>query len=342
MKLMRCWAHQLDLVSDVWQDSFLNNKVHSLTTKFQHIMNRSSVRKARYIEFLKRDGVQNPKCMPTVVITRWNTWYKAIQYLAEYLPRIRNFIKEEKETQDNSELINSLAEILENYRDFAEIQLMVRFNFERAEVFHNIIEEFEQSMGITHLAYNKIRNLWNHLRLNIYMNDFGESIDEIITNNHMDRIYWMSEFKNLYKLAWKKLNNLMVEHESIDFLKAVRIFDPEQLPILSKNIEDYSDLKFQNEDLIKEFKNYIKFNIVADYEKGLIPFWRSLESVFPNLSKLAIKCLNTPVNSVDVERSFSMYRNILTDKRCRLIESSIEALSLINYNVNFNIENNEE
>jgi len=51
--------------------------------------------------------------------------------------------------------------------------------------------------------------------------------------------------------------------------------------------------------------------------------------------------LNTPVNSVDVERSFSMYRNILTDKRCRLIESSIEALSLINYNVNFNIENNE-
>ena len=134
----------------------------------------------------------------------------------------------------------------------------------------------------------------------------------------------------------------MVEHESVDFLKAVRIFDPEQLPILSKNIEDYSDLKFQNEDLIKEFKNYIKFNIVADYEKGLIPFWRSLESVFPNLSKLAIKCLNTPVNSVDVERSFSMYRNILTDKRCRLIESSIEALSLINYNVNFNIENNEE
>ena len=77
-------------------------------------------------------------------------------------------------------------------------------------------------------------------------------------------------------------------------------------------------------------------------KKGLIPFWRSLESVFPNISKLAIKCLNTPVTSADVERSFSMYRNIVTDKRCRLKESSTEALSLINYNVNFNIESNEE
>ena len=144
----------------------------------------------------------------------------------------------------------------------------------------------------------------------------------------MDNAYWTAEFKNLYKLAWKKLDTQIKEHESMNFLKAVRIFDPQQLPMLSKKIEDYekflSDLNPQNITLHKEFKKYLQCNLVIDGEKSLIEYWKSLANSFPNLSKIVIKYLNTPVTSVDVERSFSMYRDILTDKRCRLKESSIE------------------
>jgi len=46
MKFMRCWAHLIDLVSDVWQESGLNNKVHILTSKFQQLMNKSALKKA--------------------------------------------------------------------------------------------------------------------------------------------------------------------------------------------------------------------------------------------------------------------------------------------------------
>ena len=41
LRLMRCWAHLLDLVSDTWQDSLLFSKVHALTSRFQSILNKS-------------------------------------------------------------------------------------------------------------------------------------------------------------------------------------------------------------------------------------------------------------------------------------------------------------
>jgi len=132
----------------------------------------------------------------------------------------------------------------------------------------------------------------------------------------------------------------MREHESLEFLKAVRIFDPEQLPFLSKKIEDCSILEELNRPNTKEeFKKYLKCNIVEDCSKGLIEFWKSLGKSFPNLTKLVLKYLTTPVSSVDVERSFSMYRDVLTNKKCSLKESSIETLCMINFNANFNLKN---
>jgi hypothetical protein len=42
--------------------------------------------------------------------------------------------------------------------------------------------------------------------------------------------------------------------------------------------------------------------------------------------------LYAPLTTVDVERSFSLYKNILTDRRHRLTESNIEKLNVIYFN----------
>ena len=46
--------------------------------------------------------------------------------------------------------------------------------------------------------------------------------------------------------------------------------------------------------------------------------------------KLKIKY--APLTSVDVERSFSVYKRILTDRRQNLTETNIEVYNVINYN----------
>lgn len=62
---------------------------------------------------------------------------------------------------------------------------------------------------------------------------------------------------------------------------------------------------------------------------------------YPELSRIAIAYLNIPISSVDVERIFSIYRDVLTEKRTRLKLSSLSALCMINYNSNFSDEMNE-
>ena len=71
-------------------------------------MNKCPLRKTRYMEYLKKLGVLNAKFMPTVVLTRWNTWYKVIKYLDEYIIPIRDYIRKEKREQEESELVNKL------------------------------------------------------------------------------------------------------------------------------------------------------------------------------------------------------------------------------------------
>ena len=47
---------------------------------------------------------------------------------------------------------------------------------------------------------------------------------------------------------------------------------------------------------------------------------------------IATRYLSVPINSVDAERSFSAYNNVLTDKRHNLTEVSTETLVKLYYN----------
>ena len=151
--------------------------------------------------------------MPTMVLTRWNSWYRVIEYLAEFLPLIKSFLLKEKREQENSELVNAVLEILNDPTRFSETQLVVQFIYERARVFYEIIEEFEKPQGITHQAYNKIMNLYNHLRFTKYSDELGEIMDRIIEDNELNGSYWQFEFKKLYGEALIKLESLIKEHE---------------------------------------------------------------------------------------------------------------------------------
>jgi len=53
----------------------------------------------------------------------------------------------------------------------------------------------------------------------------------------------------------------------------------------------------------------------------------------PHLADIACHYLSTPVNSVDAERSFSAYNNVVTNKRHNLSDNSTKMLVKMYYNV---------
>jgi hypothetical protein len=150
-------------------------------------------------------------------------------------------------------------------------------------------------------------------------------------------------FQGLFKIAWQRADNLMKGYEGLDFLKAVRVFDPIQKCYLSKKIDDYKSVfDLSNSTLKGQFETYLNSEVMLEEDEDLVKWWKAFGSNCPQLANLAIRSLNVPVASVDVERSLSMYRNILTDKRCGLSLSSINALSIINYNHNFNDDSDND
>jgi hypothetical protein len=64
--------------------------------------------------------------------------------------------------------------------------------------------------------------------------------------------------------------------------------------------------KDHDRELEEEFEND---------EFDLNIYWKSKINSLPNLSKLALEYIWLPVSGVDVERSFSAYTNILSDRR---------------------------
>ena len=131
------------------------------------------------------------------MLTRWNTWYEAIEYLSEFLEYIRDFVIKEQAEQDKSEIINAIVDLLKNQEDFNEIKLLVTFSHTHAKDFYDIIKIFENTQGITQKAYNLINNKYNRLRFSSFLIDFGNDIDNLITSTSMSTEYWHNEFRKV-------------------------------------------------------------------------------------------------------------------------------------------------
>ena len=71
---------------------------------------------------------------------------------------------------------------------------------------------------------------------------------------------------------------------------------------------------------------------LEDDELDLNIYWENKIRSLPNLSKLALEYIWLPVSGVDVERSFSAYTNILSDRRHALSENSVAALNFLYFN----------
>ena len=123
-----------------------------------------------------------------------------------------------------------------------------------------------------------------------------------------------------------------------DSLRRLECLIQRQLSVVSKNLNDYinviPNLDFNNKILKNQFNAYLNSESTLDESQNLIQFWKSLENTCPVLSKIAIRSLNIPVTSVDVERSFSLYRDVLSHRRTNLKLSSINTFSMMNYNSN--------
>ncbi|CAG8612678.1 31793_t:CDS:1, partial [Racocetra persica] len=69
-------------------------------------------------------------------------------------------------------------------------------------------------------------------------------------------------------------------------------------------------------------------------EINLHSYWIGMQSILPILSEIAQDYIWLPVSSCNVERSFSMYNNLLNNDRQSLSLDSLKQLSMLYFNGN--------
>ena len=95
---------------------------------------------------------------------------------------------------------------------------------------------------------------------------------------------------------------------------------------------------FPTDTLIQEWWIYCELNEPNEEFKDLDIYWQGKSHLLPELSALALIYIWLPVFGVDIERSFSNYKSILSDRRIALKEESIQMLNFLYFNLNGDID----
>ena len=125
------------------------------------------------------------------------------------------------------------------------------------------------------------------------------------------------------------------EQPAIEFFPAVRLLDPTQHATLNTNFAMLK-LPFVKPQVQQEWQQFI--NICSDPSSisnpDLVLYWRSLlyTSTLPTLASIALSSLAVPPASVDLERSFSIYKNVLADSKQNLKFENLATLVQVKFN----------
>lgn len=120
---------------------------------------------------------------------------------------------------------------------------------------------------------------------------------------------------------------------AMPFFEACRILDPQQLPLISNDRTKYLDVLPELRDCTDEWSTYLSIASTS-LTKSPQEFWNALCTRLPKLSQAALTLLAVPPHSVDVERSFSKVKMLLTPQRRRLTEENVERLVMLYHNAN--------
>jgi hypothetical protein len=176
------------------------------------------------------------------------------------------------------------------------------------------------------------------LQTGIIQPPFSDEMKIKFLERNVDLTVFTTMFQEAYQLAFNKFKKHIDYHSALPLFKAIQCFDPRYIRAQQchYNISLYSEIqefKKPTDQIIQEWGIYCSLEEeLEDDEFDLNIYWENKIRSLPNLSKLALEYIWLPVSGVDVERSFSAYTNILSDRRHALSENSVAALNFLYFN----------
>ena len=197
-------------------------------------------RKSRFLKFLgDYIAASEVKLPPVPVSIRWNSWYKAAVYHATRIQLYEGFYKAEK-TQGVA--VERIIKMVTHKTIYPEIRLQLYFIKENCQRLMAVLTSLEaKDVPLACTVYNTLEDLRSYLRSGTTKTSFGEEIDRLLQNLPLEqRRIHIKSFQAAFNLSLQKLEVHIDNLPAYPYYKAMRVFDPRQLPMVSHDISDYS------------------------------------------------------------------------------------------------------
>ncbi|PKB92407.1 hypothetical protein RhiirA5_444811, partial [Rhizophagus irregularis] len=192
----------------------------------------------RYISYLQRQGVSNPKNIPLSNTTRWNTWFRMAFHVYQNLDYIRGFYNEEGK-------VNSMPIIEKINSAFTDQQI----NGQNKPMFPFIEQRLQQ--------------LEARITMGKTMTNVGSTMDLVLQKFNSPLTAFCPVFQ---QAAYKRLEDHVLQHPARSLFRAVQVFDPRFLSLTTANRDIYSykiirELANPSTFLIQEWSIYVNINL---------------------------------------------------------------------------------
>ena len=303
---------------------------------------RSPARRGRYLAHLRLHGISSPCKIPLPVSTRWNSWFKMVNYTKTHLPYWNSFFNDELVNDPTNETLQKISTTLSNSHEFGIISIYTHFISIYAKQFIQDTDFFQQqNKPVFPYVEGRLCQLSAFLESNCNSQNVSLDLDTTISFHNFNAYHFYPIFRSAFREAQNKFNAHIPSHPARPLFKAVQIFDPRYILLGSlerKNLRQYNairELANPSDELLYEWSIYCGMeleNLVEEID--LEEYWMNLGDKLPILSKVALDYIWLPISSCSVERSFSIYNNILDDNRQNLSEDSLKRLNMMYFNKN--------
>lgn len=257
--------------------------------------------------------------------TRWNTMYYVFVSVKENQAKIVQFLQEKGELNRiekiNFHFISALVHLLEPFQEtfkklegdkYPTIHLpyvyikhlinLCKSNNDDIEIIKLLKEKLE-----TYLESVVLKNLKLLHKVALFLFPPTNKLSQLPEN---ERILIKDECKRLMEIYTEAEENSETQVPSLN--------------ILDHNAKVFSEFISQTktihavDKLSAEIHNYEALTINFTNDFNVLKWWEARKYEFPTLYKVSTKILATPASSAASERTFSVARNLISEKRCSI------------------------
>jgi len=306
--------------------------------------------KIRDIFFDICDDNNSPQKIPKVFITsRWFSILRTANDVQELWPCLILLLNR-KDLQKNKKvqkLLNLFGDSEHQKIIFAKV-IFITDVLKPLEIMQKC---FETGNVVSHQMYNIINvKLISYLENNCknYENISDKAKVLVSTLSHENSKLVKESFKNFCDAMISKWNDTKSRNLSNNVFGDDGIFhkcmilNPYEKRLQNQTYFEYQNMfnivhdfdlsEESNTQLENEFNDYLTEEIPQNKNIPILDYWISVEHKYPLLSGYAKDLLCIPSGSIDAERSFSMFRNIQTDRRSMISNIHLNMYSILYFN----------